>query len=70
MNAWIKSNRSTILLWALLTVGSLIVFALTRGTNYQQLGMALLTATVALLVAMGVFEALWQMAGGGSGPRP
>ena len=60
MTDWLKSNASTIGAWAALIAASLIIFWATRGTQFRQLGIGLLTASVSLLVAMAVFEAIWQ----------
>lgn len=59
---WLRNNSSTVWSWAALIAGALIVFALTWGTQYRQLGIALLAAAVTLLVLMAVFEAIWHVA--------
>ena len=59
MRGWFKSNAATIRSWLALIAGALIIFWATRGTQFQQLGIGLLMASVSLLVAMAVFEAIW-----------
>jgi hypothetical protein len=61
MTAWLKDNTSTIWSWIALIVGAAIVFAVCRGTHYQMLGVGLLLSSIALLVAMAVFELIWQI---------
>jgi divalent metal cation (Fe/Co/Zn/Cd) transporter len=60
MKNWFKNNASVIWSWAALIGVAVIAFAATRGTSLQQLGIGLLTAAIALLVAVAVFEAVWQ----------
>jgi hypothetical protein len=62
MTDWFKENASIIWSWAALIAVAAIVFGAGRGTQYQQLGVGLLTASIALLVCMAVFEAIWQAA--------
>ena len=61
MTPWLKDNASLILWWAALIAASLIMFAGSRGTRFQQFGEALLTASVSLLIAIGLFEIIWQL---------
>ncbi len=62
MTDWLKSNASNLLSWAILIVASIVIFAVSRGTTFQQFGIGLLSACVTLLVAMAVFEVIWQIA--------
>jgi divalent metal cation (Fe/Co/Zn/Cd) transporter len=55
-------NTSVIWSWTALIGIAAIVCAVTRGTSFQQLGIGLLTAAIALLVAVAVFEAIWRSA--------
>ena len=61
MTPWLKDNASVILRWAALIAASLIIFAASRGTRFQQFGDGLLTASVTLLIAIGLFEIIWQL---------
>ncbi len=75
MADWFKENASIIWSWAALIVLAVIIFAVSHDTQYQQLGVGLLTAAIALLVCMAVFEAIWQAAvkwavAGGDKPAP
>jgi len=60
MTDWFTENTSIVWSWAALIVVAAIIFGVGRGTQYQQLGVGLLTASIALLVCMAVFEAIWQ----------
>jgi hypothetical protein len=62
MTRWLKNNASIVWSWAALIAAAAIVLAVSRGTQFAQLGIGLLTAALALLVAMGVFEVVWQAA--------
>jgi hypothetical protein len=62
MADWFKSNMSVVWSWAALIAAAAIIFAVSRGTGFYQLGIGLLIASLALLVAMGVFELIWQFA--------
>ena len=55
MTPWLKDNASVILRWAALIAASFIIFAASRGTH------GLLTASVTLLIAIGLFEIIWQL---------
>ena len=57
-----KDNASIVWSWAALIAVAAIVFAVSRGTQFAQLGIGLLTAALALLVAMALFEVIWQAA--------
>ena len=61
MTPWLKDNASVVLWWAALIAASLIVFTASRGTRFQQFGDGLLTASVTLLIAIGLFEIIWQL---------
>jgi hypothetical protein len=61
MTPWLKDNASVVLWWAALIAASLIMFAASRGTRFQQFGEALLSASVSLLIAIGLFEMIWQL---------
>jgi hypothetical protein len=58
---WFRRNASAVLWWAALVVGSLMIFSVSRGTQFQQFGIALLVACLSLLAAIGIFEAIWQL---------
>jgi hypothetical protein len=60
MTSWLKNNASIIGSWAALIAVAAIICVASRGTQFAQLGMGLLTAAIALLVAVAVFEAIWQ----------
>lgn len=62
MATWFKSNASTIWSWAALIAAAIIIFVLSIGTGYQPLGISLLLSAVTLLVAMAIFEVIWQFA--------
>lgn len=62
MPNWFKNNKSIVWSWAALIGIAAIVFAASRGTGFQQFGIGLLTAAIALLVAVAVFEGIWQSA--------
>lgn len=62
MIGWFRSNTSIAWSWAALIAVAAIVFGVSRGTQFAQLGIGLLTAAIALLVAMAVFEIIWQTA--------
>ncbi len=64
MADWFKSNMSVVWSWVALIATAAIIFAVSRGTGFDQLGIGLLTSSLALLVAMGVFELIWQFAVG------
>lgn len=60
MTHWLKDNAQN-LWWLAGFLGiAIIVFAVGRGTGFQQFGLGLLCAVVALFVALAIFEALWQ----------
>jgi Flp pilus assembly protein protease CpaA len=59
MSDWFKSNASTVWPWVALIAGALVIFWASRGTQFQQFGLALLVASVALLLAMTLFEVVW-----------
>jgi hypothetical protein len=60
MRRWLTENGTEVTRWAALIGGAFIVFWLTRGTAYQQLGIGLLSSAVALLVCLMVFEVIWR----------
>jgi hypothetical protein len=62
MTGWFKDNASIIWSWAALIAVAAIVFVASRGTQFAQCGVGLLTAAIALLLAMALFEAIWQIA--------
>jgi divalent metal cation (Fe/Co/Zn/Cd) transporter len=57
-----KNNASMIWSWTALIGIAAIVCAATHGTSFQQLGIGLLAAAIALLVIVAVFEAIWRSA--------
>lgn len=59
---WFKKNAPIVWSWAALIAVAAIVFAATRGSGLAQFGIGLLSAAIALLVAMGIFELIWQAA--------
>lgn len=62
MNQWLRSKSAN--LWSLagLLVVAIAVFAASRGTSYHRLGIGLVTAAIVFIVAIGIFEAIWQSA--------
>ena len=62
MTGWLRDNSSVVWSWAALIVAAAIVFGATRGTQFAQLGVGLLTGAIALLVSMAIFEMIWQAA--------
>jgi hypothetical protein len=62
MTNWFKNNSSLVWSWTALIGIAAIVCAASHGTSFQQLGVGLLTAAIALLVAVAVFEAIWRSA--------
>jgi hypothetical protein len=62
MAAWLKNNVSTVCWWIGLIAGSAIVLVITRGSQFQQLGIGLLISAISLFVIMALFEALWYLA--------
>jgi hypothetical protein len=60
MTDWLRRNSSGIWWTVALLAVSLIVFFAGYETPYRQFGIALLTASVVLIVAMAIFETLWQ----------
>jgi hypothetical protein len=66
MTSWLKTNASLIWSWAGLIAAAAIIFGVTRGTQFAELGIALLTSAITLLVAVAVFEAIWQFVAGWS----
>jgi TIR domain/Tetratricopeptide repeat len=52
---------SFILWWAALTAASLIIFAASRGTRFQQFGAGLLSASLSLLIATWLIEIIWRL---------
>lgn len=62
MAGWFRDNKSVVWSWAILIAVAAVAFGATRGTQFAQLGVGLLTAAIALLVTMAVFEIIWQTA--------
>lgn len=62
MPDWLKNNAPVVWSWAALIAVSAIVFGAGRGTAFAQFGTGLLIASIALLVAMAIFELIWQAA--------
>jgi hypothetical protein len=62
MTTWMRNNAATIWSWGSLVIGSIIIVAVTYGTSYRHLGIALLISSVSLLVIIAIFEALWRLA--------
>jgi divalent metal cation (Fe/Co/Zn/Cd) transporter len=62
MTNWFKNNSSLVWSWAALIGIAAIICAASHGTSFQQLGIGLLTAAIALLVVVAVFEAIWRSA--------
>jgi cell division protein FtsW (lipid II flippase) len=62
MTNWFKDNTSIIWSWAALIAVAAIICGVSRSTQFASFGIGLLTASVALLVAVAVFEAVWQAA--------
>jgi hypothetical protein len=68
MTDWFKKNRPIVGWWLALIAVSVIVFAASRSTEFAQLGIGLLSASLALLAAMAIFEVIWQLAAKSPGP--
>ena len=68
MTDWFKNNRPIVGWWLALIAASVIVFAVSRSTGFAQFGIGLLSASLALLAAMAIFEVIWQLAARSSGP--
>jgi hypothetical protein len=62
MTNWFKNNRPIVGWWLALIAVSVIVVTVTRSTEFAQLGIGLLSASLALLAAMAIFEVIWQLA--------
>jgi cell division protein FtsW (lipid II flippase) len=60
MREWLKQNSSTVWPWAALIVGATVIFVVSRGTSSQQCGLALLVASISLLVSITLFEVILQ----------
>jgi hypothetical protein len=58
-----QSDYSLLRLWAVLIAATLIIFWVSRGTQYQQLAIGLLSASVSLCVALSLFEFLLHSLG-------
>jgi len=56
-----KGNSSNIWSLAAFLAASIIVFVASRGTEFQQFGIGLVTASVALFLIMGIFGAISQI---------
>jgi len=67
MTDWFKNNRPIVWWWLALIAFSVIVFAVSRSTEFAQLGIGLLSASLALLAAMAIFEVIWQLVATWSG---
>jgi hypothetical protein len=61
MTGWLKRNSSNICSLAALIAASIVVFVASRGTEFQQFGIGLVSASVALFLIIGVFEVIWQI---------
>jgi uncharacterized membrane-anchored protein len=59
---WLKNNMPIVWWWVALIIVSVVVCAASRGTEFAQFGIGLLSASLALLVAMAIFEVIWQLA--------
>jgi hypothetical protein len=68
MTHWLKNNMPVVWWWVALIAVSVIVFAASRRTALAQFGIGLLSASLALLVAMAIFEVIWQLAAQSIGP--
>jgi hypothetical protein len=68
MTHWFKNNMPVVWWWVALIAVSVIVFAASRSTEFAQFGIGLLSASLALLIAMAVFEIIWQLAAKSLGP--
>jgi hypothetical protein len=60
MPNWLRPNSSDAWSWAASMAASVIIFAVSRGTEFQQFGVGILSASFGLLVLMATFEAIWQ----------
>lgn len=61
MTRWLKNNMSIVWWWAALIAAAAVIFVASRGTGFAQLGVGLLSASLALLAAMALFEVIWQL---------
>jgi cell division protein FtsW (lipid II flippase) len=61
MSDWLSRNSSNV--WSLigLLAAAMIVFVASRVTSFQQFGIGLLTASVALIVLMALFETVLEI---------
>jgi hypothetical protein len=59
---WFKNNMPIVWWWVALIAVSVVVFAASRGTEFAQFGIGLLSSSLALLVVMAIFEVIWQLA--------
>jgi hypothetical protein len=62
MTDWYRRNASIVWSWAVLIAAAAVFCGATRGTGLAQLAMGLLVAAIALLIAMAIFELIWQAA--------
>ena len=62
MIRWVRENQLVIGSWVALTGISLIVALVSKNTSYHQLAIGILTASLALLGMMLLFEAAWWLA--------
>ncbi len=60
MTHWLKDNAQNLWWMAGFLALAIIVFAVGRAAGFQQFGMGIFCAAVALFIALAIFEVLWQ----------
>lgn len=55
----IRKNTSALRAWVAVISAALIMFWISRGTEYHQLAIGLLASSVSLFAAMSLFEFVW-----------
>ena len=61
MKNWMEKNTDAVWSGMALIAGSALAAWMCRGTDLQQFALGLLCASVTMLVAMGIFEIVWQI---------
>jgi hypothetical protein len=61
MLRWLDGNHAEIRAWAVLIGVPVVIYWLSFGTQYHQLGIGILAASVILLAVTLLFEALWRL---------
>ena len=58
----LNARHSALFGWAVLILASLVLFWLSRGTLLYHIAAGFLVSVVALIIAMALFECVWQAA--------